>query len=123
MTIEGELNTLVRAMVPPVANRVYPVTLPAAAVMPAIVYRRIPTGFSAASHSGAGGLETARMQFTVWAVDYMTARACAKLLKAGLHARSSPPFVASFMDGDIDLRDPDTAAFGVAVDVILWIKE
>lgn len=75
-----------------VAGRVYPMLAARGAPTPLIVYQRV-SGVPDTTMDGAeaGGLVTARIQITSFALDYPTVRSLAKSVRAVLHGYRGGP--------------------------------
>ena len=84
VAFEADLVTFIEADAPVaalVAARVYPLNLPQAPTMPAIVYQTISAVVLDHSHDGAGRVLRARVQMSCWAATYV---ALADALRAAL---------------------------------------
>jgi hypothetical protein len=102
-----------------VGERVYPLTLPARAGLPAVVFQTIPAAGPLTTHGdqrGAGdpvptntGYQRSRVQFGCWASTYEDAEALAIELFALLHGFTGPmgPVTIHSALGDLSQDDYD----------------
>ena len=104
-------------------GRVYPLTLPQNAVLPAVVMQRV-SSVPDYVHEGASGLELGRFQFTAWAENYAAAKATATAVIAALSGykglMGTVEVGASFIANQIDQKDPESHLCAVITDARIW---
>lgn len=107
-------------------SRVYPVKLKEGATLPAVTYQRVSTARTYA-HAAASGLAHPLFQITAWGKQYEEARALADAIIAALNGyrggMGQSSALASFLDSEVALYDPDAMAFQVALTVSIWHHE
>lgn len=122
MDIEQGIITYLKAQ-NVAGQRVYPLSLPQNAVLPAVVVQRV-SGLPDYTHDGDSGLEPGRFQFTSWAESYAAAKATALSVKAALSgykgSMGTVTVGASFIANELDLNDPDSNLRRVIVDARIW---
>lgn len=101
-------------------NRVYPLTLPEDAHIPAITFQRIPGRGRTMAHDGPTGYVSTRAQIDAWAQDYETAHAIAKQVRLeldgfrGTIGSADPVTVAEIkFDDDRDDYNPEIPLYRV----------
>jgi hypothetical protein len=118
---ESELRTLLLgqpAIAALVGERVYPVTLPQGATLPAMTYQVISGAGDGDAHTGPG-LSRRRYQFDCWAATYGTAAALGLALVQAVHARRVLG-QAALMDNEVDQYEAETQRWRRIVDVMVW---
>lgn len=113
-----------------VAGRVYPVTHPQGASLPAVVYRRV-SGQRVGQHVTASGLAHPRFQFECIATTYAAAKGLANLVRVALdHYTGVPSLVhvdAILVENEIDgfnfETDEGAITFSVYIDAVVWHLE
>lgn len=122
-----------------VGTRVYPLLVPQDAAMPAIAYQKV-SSFKHQAHDGSSHLARSRIQFTVEADDYATAKSVATALKECWDSYAG--YVGDTVNGlaiqgtsienDIDgenigataqMATPVMMAPVVRIDVVMWHYE
>lgn len=98
-------------------ERVYPVSLPQTAVLPAVTYQRV-FGTEGITHQGPSGLERTRIQFDCWATTYAEATALAEAVTDALRVYPEAR-IANVMDAP----EPDVALRRRLVEVSIWHRE
>lgn len=112
------IESSIYAAIKSLANgRVYPVVLPDISSLPAIVYQRIST-VPITSLDGDSGLESVRIQVSVWANTYKEAKDLSATVRSTLNATT----LKIVSDGDSDDYEPDTKRFRVLADYLVWQK-
>lgn len=113
-----------------VGERIYPLTLPKGAALPALVYQLIPSDGPLHSHSDAHTGEGAssmfnrvRVQFSCWAGDYDAAEALGDELMAALDGFrglwGDVPIGSVLFEGPQDDHDPNTFTWRRLVDALI----
>jgi len=107
-------------------DRMFPLRAPDTAVFPLITYQRIG-GDRDSTHDGNSGLDNSRIQFSCWSESYLVAKNLALEVVKALTGRAGPMGgtvrVASDVDNELDLFDPETKLYSVIVDVSFWNSE
>jgi len=98
-----------------VDGRIYPMELPQAAVLPAVVYQRIATE-PLHTMEGDEGLDDVRLQFSCWATNYADAKALSAAVRADINASA----LKSRTTMELDDRDEETRHYRVILDLNLW---
>lgn len=97
-----------------VGTRIFPMEAPQGAVTPWIVYQRVSTNpFTVLV--GRSGLDDPRLQYTVWADTYSSARAVATQVRLSLDDYQGDGVHARFRD-QRDVPNPDGIRKGVSQD-------
>ncbi len=120
MSIEQGLNTYLRANVPSVSNRVYPLRAPQTVAMPYLVYRRISTpqdyahGRLMDPTPGPTGIQTPRFQIDGFAATFAGMRQIANEVRAALSGyvgmMGAVRVASSRVVTEMDVYDHDPAA-------------
>lgn len=99
-------------------NRVYPGVAPAGTVAPYCTYTRVSSIEQSTldTNGGTGNESNTRLQIDVWAATYADAQAKAGAVKAELKLWT----LANVLQGEQDLREPDTGLHRVMLDVSVW---
>ena len=101
-----------------IGERLYPVTLPQGATLPAMTYQVISGATEGDSQSGAG-IPRRRYQFDCWGATYSDAVAVALALLTAVNGTSRIG-QASFLDNEVDSYEPETQRWRRIVDVMVW---
>jgi hypothetical protein len=102
-----------------IGDRVFPLTLPQGATLPAIVYQRVSPR-STSTHDGAGGVVSPRFQFKCWASTYAAACALRVALKALLVGNAHGTISSVHEAGtEMDDRDEVTGGWVALVDLFI----
>lgn len=112
--IESSIYAAIKSLA---GGRVYPMVLPDTATLPAIVYQRI-SSVPVTSLNGDSGLESVRIQVSVWATTYKEAKTLSATVKSTLNATT----LKIVSDGDSDDYEPETKRFRVLADYLVWQK-
>jgi hypothetical protein len=109
-----------------VGTRVYRAHLPQAPTLPAVAFSRISTTRWVV-HSGSVPVQQAIFQVSCWGADSDSAGALAKAVSDALNGYTNTSgtdkiFVAK-VDNVVELPDPETRQYLVAVDIQLTYKE
>ncbi len=106
-----------------VGTRVYPLVIPQDVDLPAIAYQVISSE-AKWSHSGPSGLTQTRVQLTIVADDYATAKATDQAVRAAFNAVSFDAagvhVQGAFIDNVLDDFDAAVATPTIRTDVIVW---
>ena len=125
MSFSDELFTYLTLEAPDVVSlvgtRVYPLKLPAQAVMPAITYQRISGPKPIATQADEGPTH-ARIRFNCWASTYEGANALAGAVVSVLKGDAGPG-LGHGKDGDQEDDDPNTGLFRRRLEYLYWIDE
>lgn len=110
-----------------VENRAYPAGVsPQSPTYPYYTFQRISTPNSAGSHSGVGGLEEIRVQFTIRSRTALEADAIADAIKEGylgFRGTMGDMYVTSVrLDNDMDHYDATTKIYGRMIDLFMWAR-
>lgn len=109
-----------------VAGRVYPMHLPQASTLPALVYERIST-VRAYAHDGQQSPTVVRMQVDSVAGTLAVARSCAEAVLACLSGFvgtvGSVDIRATFAENEINLPDEETGLVRVIQDFLITFME
>ncbi len=109
-----------------VGNRVYPMHMPQAGTLPALVYERISTVRNYA-HNGQQSPTTVRMQVDSIATTLATARSCADAVLAALSGYvgtvGTVDVRSCFADNEINLPDEETGLARVIQDFLITFME
>lgn len=97
-----------------VANRVYPLTIPEKASLPAVVYQRVITAPENDIDGLDGKLLRIRVQITVWARTTDNARQIAEVIRLRMQVAATS--FSGVMLFDSDTYDPTTGQPGVVMD-------
>jgi hypothetical protein len=97
------------------SSRIYPVRLPRAAVLPAVVYQ-IPTISPINSLSGDSGIDNCAVNFVCWAEEYAVAHELAYCVRQAL-VESGLRIVT---EGQNDEEDLETHNYGVSISMNIW---
>ncbi len=101
-----------------VDERVYPVKLPQGPTLPAITYQQVSDA-PEYSHD-AYASSSPRIQFTVWAESFIEGEAIAKQVKVEAGAWHGVMRGAAFVENSVDLGEPVTKIYQVAIDVMFY---
>lgn len=101
-----------------IGERLYPLTLPQGATMPAMTYAVI-SGNTPGTHSGPG-LSRRRYQFDCWGTTYSSADAVATALSDAVSSKRGVIGQASLLDNEVDQYDPETKRYRRIVDVMVY---
>ena len=125
MSFSDELFTYLTLEAPDVVSlvgtRVYPLKLPAQAVMPAITYQRISGPKPIATQADEGPTH-ARIRINCWASTYEGSNALAGAVVSDL-AGDAGPGLGHGKDGDQEDDDPNTGLFRRRLEYLYWIDE
>ena len=109
-----------------VGSRIYPLHLPQAPTLPALVYERIST-VRTYGHDGQHSPTTVRMQVDSLAPTLAVARSCADAVLAALSGFSgtvgSLDVRSCFADNEINLPDEETGLVRVIQDFLITFME
>lgn len=117
------LESLVTAMLEPLCeSRVYRLTLPPAAQLPAISYQRISTvrGYA---HDGDDQLPVVRLQLDCWAADPDEADALVDSVVATFTGYSDDTLQRVQVEEDREMDEPDSSAYRRTVDLLVAYAE
>lgn len=107
-------------------SRVYPVRLPQASPMPAIVVTTI-SNIPVYSDDGESGLSSGRVQVDCWGDTYSSAKTVARAVKASLSAYQGGIFQNVLLDAERDLSESGSNSseyrFRTSLDFIVWFAE
>lgn len=99
-------------------ERMYPVTLPQGATLPAVTYSLI-SGTTEGDSQDGPGVSRRRYQFDCWAETYSAATVVATALATAVSGTSRIG-QASFIDNEVDSYEPETQRWRRIVDVMVW---
>jgi len=99
-----------------IGTRCYPVKLPQEPTLPALTYQRVSDAPEYSHDPGAS--YRPRMQITCWAGTYAGAEALATQVNLASEAWHAAMGGAAFVENVIDLSDPATGIYQVAVDTV-----
>lgn len=102
-----------------VGSRVYPLTLPQGALLPALTYQVI-SGVGEADTQSGPGVQRRRVQFNCWAATYGAACQLADALTAGASAKANALGLVSFLDNTVDQYEPETQRWRRIVDMLVY---
>ena len=110
-----------------VSTRIYPVTLPQQATLPAIAFTRISTGRSL-HHSGTGQIAESSFQISCFSTNVKSAKSLAALVRAKLHnyvgtVGSDVIQRTEVVDEGPDLWEPDLMEYQIPLEVVFSHKE
>jgi hypothetical protein len=120
MSLESNLYSLLSSDVnitAIVSARIYPVTLPQGAALPALTYSRISTT-PEYTHDGAEGIARARVQIDCWAERHATALSLAQAVLGALVGATD--MGVSFFENEVDLYEPERGIYHRVLDMIVW---
>jgi hypothetical protein len=109
-----------------VGDRVYPTTLPQAAVLPAVTYKQISLRSLGDTNDGPGDLFNPRFQIDAWSSDYLEAVSLAEAVRGvrGLRAVVAETEIQNVkLDGARFFFEADRELHHVAQDFFVWGKE
>ncbi len=129
MSVEQGLNAYLRANVPEVDQRVYPLTAPQTAALPYLTYRRISTPQDYA-HTRSGnptpgptGYQRPRFQLDGFAETFSGVRTIAHELRAALSGyvgmMGAVRVASTRVVTEMDVYDDDAACYRVIMDVFI----
>jgi hypothetical protein len=129
MSIASDLRTYLLAdatLTTLVGTRMYPLKLPQAPTMPAIIYTWI-SGARVHSTDGPSGLSNPRVQFDCWAQTYLEAEALLEALRKrldGFQGTAGSSWIqAVFFETERDGYDDDTELYRRSADFFVWYEE
>ena len=99
-----------------VMARVYPLKLPQNPTLPALTYQRVSDAPEYSHDPGASHMP--RVQVTCWAATYGGVEALTTQVNLASEAWHVAMGGAAFVENIIDLSDPETGVYQVAVDVM-----
>lgn len=111
-----------------VSTRIYPDVIPQDIAMPAVAYQRI-TAVREMAHDGPSGLASVRVQFTIAAASYSSAKAIAAVIRTTLDGFSGTmgsggcTVEGAFVENDYDGYNQEGGEYVVRVDVMFLFKE
>ncbi|CAK0778999.1 conserved hypothetical protein [Gammaproteobacteria bacterium] len=110
-----------------VSTRVYPVTLPQNAVLPAIAFTRISTS-RALTHDGSTQIAESSFQISCFHTNVKSAKTLAGLVRAKLHGYkgtvgSDVIQVTEVVDEGPDIWEPDLEEYQIPLEVVFSHKE
>ena len=121
MTIEAVLFTRLSTfagLAALVSTRVYPLAAPQNVVLPYLTYRRVSSVRTSAFGADTNNV-TERFQIDVWAASFASARNVAEQVTLAMQRwRNTTGTVVddTFIENQIDLYEPETDTFHIAVD-------
>ena len=98
-------------------GRVYPIVLPDSVSLPAIVYQRI-SSVPITSLDGDSGLDSVRIQISVWGNTYKEVKDLSVTVRATLNSSA----LKITTENDTDDYEPETKRFRVLTDFVVWQK-
>jgi hypothetical protein len=110
--IESSIYTAIKTLA---SGRVYPIVLPDTATLPAIIYQRI-SSVPVTSLDGDTGLDSVRIQISVWSTTYKEAKELSETVRATLNASA----LKIVTENDTDDYEPETKRFRVLTDYVVW---
>lgn len=126
MTLESQLYRILSAdsgVSALVSARIYPLVIPQDVALPAIAYQRI-SGPRDHDQLGPTGLQEARMQFTVQASSYASAKAVSEAVRAALDGFGGKSgILATFLENEFDSDSDRLDSVTVRADYKLWYRE
>lgn len=128
MTAEEALDYLVRndsTLNGLIGGRFYPLVIPQKAAMPACAYQRITTGREC-THDGPSGLAEPRIQITIQAATYTSAKTIASAMRQklnGHNAKVSGVRTVIFLENEYDGYNLETEIKTVRQDYRVMIYE
>jgi hypothetical protein len=102
-----------------IETRLYPVTLPQGAGLPAMTYT-VVSGVGESDTQSGPGVQRRRIQFDCWAATYQAACGLADALTAGSAAKANVLGLASFLDNTVDQYEPETQRWRRIVDMLVY---
>ena len=117
MSIETDVYDRLVAAVPLVAGRCYPLLLPQNPTLPAVTFFKVSNPRVETLIADAS-LQHPRYQFSCWALTYGAAWAVAEQVRLALQGLTSAG--AGNYQNAVDLYDPETGWYHVAVDITIW---
>jgi len=105
-----------------IAQRLYPVTPPQGATLPAVAYLGASTKRTY-SHDGDSNLNRPRIQFDCWAATYLEVLVLKTQLIAALHSLGSDGISVAFVENDQDIPEPLSQNYRRTIDAFIWYKE
>ena len=112
--IESSIYSTIKTLA---SGRVYPIVLPDIAILPAIVYQRV-SSIPITSLDGDTGLDSVRIQISVWAATYKEAKDLSATVRATLNASA----LKLVTENDTDDYESETKRFRVLTDYVVWQK-
>jgi len=97
-----------------VAARIYPMKLPQRPTLPALTFQRVANAPEYSHDPGAAHMPL--VQITAWADTYKEAEALSTLVSLAVDAWGSVMVGAAFVSNIVDLSEPATKVYQVAVD-------
>jgi len=97
-----------------IGTRCYPVKLPQELTLPAITYQQVSDAPEYSHDPGASYMP--RVQITCWAETYIEVRALMMQVLAASHGWHSAHGGVAFAENVIDLSEPETGIYQVAID-------
>lgn len=117
LSIETDVFDRLVAAVPLVANRCYPLLLPQNPTLPAITFQKV-SNVREQALPGDSALQHPRYQFSCWALTYGAAWAVAEQVRLAMQGLTAAG--GGYYENAVDLYDPETGWYQVAVDMTVW---
>lgn len=126
MSFRTGLVTYLRAQVPSVSNRIYPLVLPNTFTPPSVVYS-IVTDLAGYSHDGPIELHNPRIQIDVWSRSILEAERVADEVERAMLGYQGPmgevEYTAGWrLDTTTDIYENDTKLYRVSSDFRGWYQ-
>ena len=120
MSIQGTLIAYLKANVPAVSSRVYPLKAPDTPICPYIVLYRI-SNERLMSHQGYMGMARIRWQISVFDSDYTRGRGVADAVVTAMEAWPGVESAVGYSlhAGETELYEPDTGRYHIPVDFMV----
>jgi hypothetical protein len=130
VSLEIGLAAHLKANVPLVSGRVYPLVIPQSATLPCITYQRISTP----RQYSLGGTDTVanpRIQIDCWGSTYSSVKAVAEQVLTALNQRMGQigsgaqafDVLVSLADNEADSYEPETGRYRVRIDFRIMYSE
>lgn len=119
MSIEEALFARLKAQVPTVANRVYAGIAPQTVTKPYLTYHKLSPGFTYA-HDGRSKLAGPRIQVSVFAETYLSAKAVEKEVITALEDWRTDKVDGAFVESAQDLHEQETGLHHIPIDAFIW---
>jgi len=118
----ANLTTLLGGLDPHGHVKIYALTMGQDTELPALTYFKV-SDIPEHAMGGDAHVKTVRVQVSCWADTYGVAKALEVQVKAALSRYQSGNIQDCFLDGSIDLYDPEVDAYHVPVDFIVFYYE
>lgn len=116
MSLETDLMTYLEAQGLACSDRIYPVQLPQAPTLPALVYAQVSVVAADVAHDGQPAYELGRYQFDCYAEKYGDAKALALALKSTLRNWGA---YETYFENLLDLSEYELDRYRMTVEFLI----